>query len=49
MLRPITSNEIPWLVRLLVRISQAVNGALGLDGIPQTNFDEPESVVQVCG
>jgi hypothetical protein len=47
MLRPIASNEIPWLVRLLVRINRAVNGALGLDGEPHPNVEEPETVLQV--
>ncbi len=29
--RPIASNEIMWLARLLVRASDAANAALGLD------------------
>lgn len=49
MLRPIASNEIAWLVRLLVNISRAFNSALGLTGVPTPPGDEPpETVVQVC-
>eukprot|EP00879_Flechtneria_rotunda_P023522 GHRR01024884.1.p1 GENE.GHRR01024884.1~~GHRR01024884.1.p1 ORF type:complete len:956 (+),score=357.62 GHRR01024884.1:92-2959(+) len=48
MLRPIASNEIAPLVRLLVCLSQAVNGSLGLQGILQTPGDEPpETMAQV--
>jgi len=36
MLRPIATNEIGWLARILVSFSRALNSYLGLDGIPLT-------------
>lgn len=37
--RPIASDEVPWLARLLVRASDAANGALGL-GQPSTEAEQ---------
>ncbi|KIZ00357.1 hypothetical protein MNEG_7603 [Monoraphidium neglectum] len=34
MLRPIASNEVGWLARLLVSISRSINSACALDGVP---------------
>jgi hypothetical protein len=48
MLRPIASNEVAPLVRLLVGISRAVNSSLGLTGVPTGPGEEPpETVTQV--
>jgi hypothetical protein len=48
MLRPIASNEVAFLVRLLVGISRAVNSRLGLTGVPIPPGEEPpETVTQV--
>jgi hypothetical protein len=48
MLRPIASNEVAPLVRLLVGVSRAVNGSLGLTGVPTPPGEEPpETVTQV--
>jgi hypothetical protein len=49
MRRPIASNEIGPLVRLLVALSGAINGALGLTGQPTPPGEEPpETILQVC-
>lgn len=48
MLRPIATNEIAWLVRLLVAISRSINSTLGLTGVATPQGDEPpETVLQV--
>jgi hypothetical protein len=48
MLRPIASNEVAPLVRLLVGVSRAVNSSLGLTGVPTPPGEEPpETVTQV--
>eukprot|EP00882_Tetradesmus_deserticola_P025657 GHRQ01028202.1.p2 GENE.GHRQ01028202.1~~GHRQ01028202.1.p2 ORF type:complete len:152 (+),score=68.35 GHRQ01028202.1:152-607(+) len=49
MLRPIASNEVAPLVRLLVGVSRAVNSSLGLTGVPAPPGEgPPETVTQVC-
>ena len=49
MLRPIASNEVAPLVRLLVAVSARLNAALGLTGVPSGQQEEPpETVTQVC-
>lgn len=48
MLRPIASYEVAWLVRFLVRLSQAINDSLGLTPTPQPPPEEPpETILQV--
>ena len=50
MLRPIASYELSWLVRFLVRLSQAINATLGLTAEPQPPPAEPpETILQVSG
>jgi hypothetical protein len=50
MLRPIASYEVSWLVRFLVRLSQAINATLGLTAEPQPPPAEPpETILQVGG
>ncbi|KAF6262749.1 hypothetical protein COO60DRAFT_1699160 [Scenedesmus sp. NREL 46B-D3] len=47
MLRPIASNEVAPLVRLLVGVSRAVNSTLGLTGVPAAPGEgPPETVTQ---
>lgn len=45
MRRPIGSNEIGWLVRLLLRLSDLLNHALFLDGRPLAAPEDPGKVL----
>ena len=45
--RPIASNEIMWLVRLLVKASDAANAALGLDQPPTEAEQQSADAFQV--
>lgn len=47
LLRPIASNEVAPLARLLVGASTAVNTALGLDGVPHPQQEPAETLLQV--
>jgi hypothetical protein len=50
MLRPIASNEIAWLVRLLVSFCCAFNDTLGLTAVPPpTPTDPPATILEVGG
>lgn len=45
--RPIASNELMWLARLLVRVSDAANSALGLDQPPTEAEQHRDGALQV--
>ena len=47
MQRPITSNEIGWLVRLLVWLSISLNQRLHLGSATTSSPDEPELLVRI--
>jgi hypothetical protein len=50
MLRPIASNELAWLVRLLVAFCRAFNDTLGLTPVPPpTPTDPPATILEVGG
>lgn len=48
MRRPISDNEVAWLVRLLVRLSDWLNKVLGLDRIDNTDSASPTYVDVPC-
>lgn len=45
--RPIASNEVMWLARLLVRVSDAADSALGLDQPPTEAEQRRDGALQV--
>ncbi len=47
MRRPIASNEVAWLARLLVQASDYLNTALGIDRPPTPEEASQHGVVQV--